>query len=88
MLRHTLFIMGLLAIGIIATVKDTPPNMNGLYTLSPTGGANPNATKSLFPKNFKDYPGGVEYFDVYSPTIKSLYSQVGICSRVQPPPIC
>ena len=31
---------------------------------------------SRFPLHFKDYPRGVEYFDVHSPTISSLYSQV------------
>ena len=49
-----------------------------MHSLSPSG-SDPEVakrTKELFPKNFRDYPGGVEYFDVYSPTISSLYSQV------------
>ena len=48
-----------------------------LHSLSPSGSdpAVANRTRELFPKNFRDYPGGVEYFDVYSPTISSLYSQ-------------
>jgi len=46
--------------------------MNGDYTLSET----PHSNTSLFPIQFKDYPGGTEYFDVYSPPIKTLYSQV------------
>ena len=57
--------------------EDTPPNMNGQYSLSPSG-SDPEVAKrtaELFPKNFRDYPGGVGYFDVYSPTISSLYSQ-------------
>ena len=29
-----------------------------------------------FPTDFKDYPGGVEYFDVYHGPITSVYSQV------------
>ena len=29
-----------------------------------------------FPTDFKDYPGGVEYFDVYHGPITSLYAQV------------
>ena len=27
-------------------------------------------------KQFKDYPGGARYFDVYTPVFSSLYSQV------------
>ena len=49
-------------------------NMNGEYILSPT--PNGNDPQHKFPTHFKDYPRGVEYFDVYSPPIKSLYSQV------------
>ena len=48
--------------------------MNGEYILSPT--PNGKDAQHKFPTHFKDYPGGVEYFDVYSPPIKSLYSQV------------
>mmetsp|Transcript_3494 Transcript_3494/g.10810 ORF Transcript_3494/g.10810 Transcript_3494/m.10810 type:complete len:746 (+) Transcript_3494:757-2994(+) len=49
--------------------------MNGeKYVLSLTPNGKDAATK--FPYNFKDFPGGVEYFDVYSPPITSLYSQV------------
>jgi len=47
--------------------------MNGEYILSLT----PNSkTQDKFPSHFKDYPGGAEYFDIYSPKITSLYSQV------------
>jgi hypothetical protein len=48
------------------------PNMNGLYKLSPT----PGGTAERFPSQYRDYPGGVEFFDVYSPLISQLYSQV------------
>lgn len=46
-------------------------NMNGHYELSKT----PNAPGD-FPTDFKNYPGGVEYFDVYHGPITSLYSEV------------
>jgi hypothetical protein len=52
--------------------KTDEPNMNGFYRLSVT----PNSNLSLFPQQYRDYPGGVEYFDVYSPPITTLYSQV------------
>jgi len=55
-------------------VPSTAPNMNGEYYLSPTPGG-PDAQEK-HPTNFKDYPGGVEYFDWYSPNITQLYSQV------------
>lgn len=50
------------------------PNLNGEYVLSPT----PHGPKaqSKFPTHYKDYPGGAEYFTVYSPPISTLYSQV------------
>lgn len=48
--------------------------MNGEYVLSPTPGG--PAANEKHPTNFKDYPGGVEYFDWYSPNITQLYSQV------------
>ena len=47
-------------------------NMNGEYALASTPGGKPG----LFPKHFKDYPGGVESYDVYSPAITTRYSQV------------
>ena len=47
-------------------------NMNGEYSFSTTPGGKPN----MFPKQFKDYPGGVESFEVYMPPITTLYSQV------------
>ena len=50
----------------------TAPNMNGQYVLSST----PNGKPGLFPSNFKDYPGGVEYFDWVSKPMTTRYSQV------------
>lgn len=47
-------------------------NMNGDYVFSST----PGGTPGKFPEAYKDYPGGVEYYDVYSPPITTLYSQV------------
>ena len=47
------------------------PNMNGKYQLSETATSN----TSKYP-DYRDYPGGVEYFDVYSPLIVQRYSQV------------
>ena len=51
----------------------TQPNMNGGYLITKTPGAPDNKT---FPTDFKDYPGGVDYFDVYHGPIKTLYSQI------------
>ena len=48
--------------------------MNGEYPLSPTPGSK-NMGK-LFPNQYRDYPGGAEMFEVYSPPITTLYSQV------------
>eukprot|EP00038_Savillea_parva_P006493 m.164130 g.164130 ORF g.164130 m.164130 type:complete len:753 (-) comp12385_c0_seq1:70-2328(-) len=61
------------AVAVTAFTPSQDPNMNGEYVLSKTPGA--PADKS-FPTNYKDYPGGVEYFDVYHGPITSLYSQV------------
>ena len=44
------------------------PNMNGFYHLSET----PRSDTSKFPKQYSDYPGGAEYFDVYSPPTESI----------------
>jgi hypothetical protein len=55
-------------------VPTNASNMNGAYLISLTPEGKAAATK--YPTNFKDYPRGVEYFDVYSPDITSLYSQV------------
>ena len=47
------------------------PNMNGRYQLSETKGSN----TSKYP-DYRDYPGGTNYFDIYSPVIVQRYSQV------------
>ena len=59
------------------------PNMNGAYELSKTPGAPSGAS---FPTNFKDYPGGVESFDVYHGPITTQYSQVWWASTSNPLP--
>ena len=46
--------------------------MNGEYILSNT----PKSDVSKFPTKFSNYPRQIESFDVYSPLISSLYSQV------------
>jgi hypothetical protein len=61
----------------------TAPNMNGAYQLSKTPGA---PAASSFPTNFKDYPGGVESFDVYHGPITTQYSQVWWTSTSNPLP--
>ena len=47
-------------------------NMNGEYVFSST----PNGVPGKFPKQYKDYPGGVEAYDAYSAPITTRYSQV------------
>ena len=47
-------------------------NMNGPFIFAQT----PNGKTGLFPEKYRDYPGGVESFDVYSPPMTTLYSQV------------
>ena len=47
-------------------------NMNGEYAI----GATPGGKPGLFPKQYREYPRGVESFDVYSPPMSTLYSQV------------
>ena len=44
------------------------------YYLSETPGG--HNTQKLFPTSYADYPRPVESFDVYSPVISQLYSQV------------
>jgi len=58
---------------LCAAAPSTAPNMNGEYVISRT----PRANASIpFSANYSQYPGGTEYFDVYSPPITTLYSQV------------
>jgi hypothetical protein len=49
-------------------------NMNGVYPLSATPGS--KNMSGLFPNRYSDYPGGAEMFELYSPPISTLYSQV------------
>lgn len=55
-------------------VPTNQSNMNGEYLYSQTPGG--HDTQRLFPAQYRDYPGGVMSFDVYTPPIKTLYSQV------------
>mmetsp|Transcript_48596 Transcript_48596/g.135802 ORF Transcript_48596/g.135802 Transcript_48596/m.135802 type:complete len:784 (-) Transcript_48596:90-2441(-) len=55
-------------------VPTQAPNLNGLYLLSQTPGG--NETQRKFPSQYREFPRGVRYFDVYSPPIETLYSQV------------
>ena len=61
--------------GRCATVASTEPNMNGPYLLSSTPDA-PPGVEHLFPASYSQYPGGAEFFDVYSPPITSTYGEV------------
>ena len=57
----------------IAVASLPMPNMNGnYYPLSNT----PNSDVSKFPKSFAQYGRHIQSFDVYSPQISQLYSQV------------
>ena len=70
MLLQTGFLCGIFATATAAAFE----NMNGNYLLSPTPNA-PEGTKP-FPTKFADFPGGVEYFDVYHGPITSTYGEV------------
>jgi len=59
----------------------TDENMNGEYIISKT----PNAPGN-FSTNYKDYPGGVEYFEVYHGPINSTYGEVWWTSGSNPMP--
>ena len=76
-LRDVCLLSAVLLNGVVASslpgfVATNEENMNGDYVFSTT----PGGTPGKFPKAYKDYPRGVEYFDVYSPPITTLYSQV------------
>eukprot|EP00494_Astrolonche_serrata_P029595 UN29862 len=59
-----LFVASLLLVGVYSE------NMNGEYTIG-----NPNKlSKVQYSTNFSDH--NMEYFDMYSPIISTLYSQV------------
>ena len=48
------------------------PNMNGPYVYSTT----PGGTPGKLPAQYADWPGGVDSFDVLTPPMTTLYSQV------------
>ena len=64
-MKHFLF---LAALGLASA----EPNLNGDYKMSKT----PKGRDDVFSMRFADYPGTVEYFDIYSPVLSSVYSQV------------
>ena len=67
-------LLGLAAAGG-AAAGNADPNMNTpRYYLSETPGS--DAANDKFPTRFADYPRPVSHFDVYSPPISQLYSQV------------
>ena len=51
----------------------------GAYLISPTPGAANQNPSPEFARSFASYPNGTAYFDVWSPTFSTLYSQVGKC---------
>jgi hypothetical protein len=63
---------GLVLLACLAQGKFTGPNMNGEYEISLT----PKQGSGKWSTNFKDYPGGVEYFETYSGPVKSTYGEV------------
>ena len=70
LLALSMAVMTAVAVAFTPTNDD---NMNGDYLpLQNT----PGHDASNWSRTFKDYPGGVESFDVYSPPITTLYSQV------------
>ena len=77
--------MQMVAVSVFAAVlatssaftPTTDENMNGHYDITPTPKAKPSkSSKWTSSGDFKDYPGGVEYFDVYHGPITSTYGQV------------
>jgi len=66
LLLHVLLVLKLASANSIS-------NMNGDYLLTKTPNGGPT---SKFPIQYADYPGGAEYFDVYSDIINSTYAEV------------
>lgn len=66
-MKHLIALVVLL-LGHVSAV----PNMNGDYKMSKT----PKGRDDVFSMHYEDYPGKVEYFDIYSPVLSSVYSQV------------
>ena len=69
-----LFVLVLVPIVPVSEAGSNASNMNGDYILSQTPKGHDTQTK--FPTHYRDYPLGADYFDIYSPLITSLYSQV------------
>ena len=57
---------------MMALASLAQPNMNGPYVYSTT----PGGTPGKLPAQYSDWPGGVESFDVLTPPMTTLYSQV------------
>ena len=57
---------------LTACASTAQPNMNGFYPLSQT----PHGDVSKFPSSYAAYGRDIQSFDVYSPLISQLYSQV------------
>jgi len=68
-----MMMMMMMMMGRLVSSTTQMENMNGDYVISrtPKGG-----DTSKFPTQYRNYPRGVDYFDVYSPEISQLYSQV------------
>ena len=64
-----------LLLGLVGTIQQLSAfeNMNGEYLTTPTPHAN---TSVRFNTDWSEYPGGVEFFEVYMGPITSLYAQV------------
>ena len=61
-----------IAVAALLGLGAAEPNMNGDYKMSKS----PKGRDDVFPMRYADYPGTVEYFDIYSPVLSSVYSQV------------
>ena len=68
--RFVLFFASIVSVAATIT-PTTQPNMNGEYLLAQT----PKG-KSNWSTSFKDYPGGVESFDLYIGPVTSTYGEV------------
>ena len=79
-ITNTLYVLSIRTSSVPPNFKETidsfapsnENNMNGNYVFSTT----PNGIPNKFPKQYKDYPGGAEFYDAYSAPITTRYSQV------------
>lgn len=62
----------ILPLAIAQTFAPGTPNMNGEYLMQRT----PSQGAGNWSSNFSDYPGGVEFFEVYAGPVTSTYSEV------------